>query len=255
MSRTPWIFIGLVGVLVAGAGTALVLQRQTERELRNQLALQQEQTRKLAQLREENRRLSADQGTKEQLIALREDRVALERLRSELETLKNRSKEPAGATAPKQSGPATFIPASDWKNAGRATPLAALETVLWAAAGGDLETLTRNLFLDAKVKAQADQLFAGLPDGLRQQFGSAERLVALMTAKDVPLGAMQPLDAKPFGTDEVAIAVRLKSPEGKITSVVLTAHRTDDGWRLKVPASALQKYTDVLRRPTAAAAP
>jgi len=254
MSRAPWKFIGLVGVLVAGGVTALVNPRQTEAELRNEFVSQRERNMELSRLREENRRLVAAQATEEQLSALRGDRVALERLRSEIDALKERAKESAPSTAPKKSIPAAFIPASDWKNVGGATPAAALQTALWAAAGGDLETLTRMLYLDAKVKAQADQLFAGLPDAVRQQYGSAERLIALLTAKDVPLGAMQPLEEKPFGPEDVAMAVRLQSPEGKTKSVVLTAHRVDDAWRLKVPVSAVQKYTHALQSPATAAA-
>ncbi|MEO6003240.1 MAG: hypothetical protein ABIZ04_10215 [Opitutus sp.] len=254
MSRAPWIFIGLVGVLTAGIVTTLVLQRQTEGALRNQLVLEREQNLEVNRLRELNRRLLEAQASEEQVSALRGDRVALERLRGDIDALTNRATESARSAAPKKSAPSAFIPVSAWKNAGRATPAAVLQTVLWAAAGGDLDALTQTLFLDAKVKAQADRIFAGLPDGIRQQYGSAERLIALLTAKDVPLGAMQPLEEKAFGPNDVAIAVRLQSPEGKTTAVVLTAHRVDDGWRLKVPASALQKYVNALQRPTTAAA-
>jgi len=240
--------------MIAGGVIALVFQRETEGELRNQLVLQREQSLKLNRLREENRRLVAAQVTEEQLSALRGDRVALKRLRSEIDALKNRAKESPRSAASIKSVPAAFIAACDWRNVGDATPAAALQTALWAAAGGDLETLTRMLFLDAKVKAQAGLLFAGLPEAVRQQYGSAERLIALLTAKDVPLGAMQPLEEKPFGPDDVAIAVRLQNPEGKTRDLALTAHRTDDGWRLQVPASALRKYVNALQNPTTAAA-
>ncbi len=61
--------------------------------------------------------------------------------------------------------PGTWTPAAAWKNQGQATPEAAVETMLWAAAGGDLSALKNTLALapDARVERQQIYLQAYLP--------------------------------------------------------------------------------------------
>src|SRR5438105_2943877 len=116
MSRAPWIFFGIIAVLAVGDVTVLILQRQAERDVGRHLALEREQNRELNRLRAERRRLVSAQANEGEVNALSEDRAALDRLRGEIDALKNRAKESARADEPKKTGPAAFIPASDWKN-------------------------------------------------------------------------------------------------------------------------------------------
>ena len=65
-----------------------------------------------------------------------------------------------------------MIPAASWKNAGFATPASALQTLNWAAANRDTNAFLNGVSWDPQARAQADALFAALPDSVRQQYGS-----------------------------------------------------------------------------------
>jgi hypothetical protein len=199
----------------------------------------------LARARAEHQRLQTAQVAPEQLAALRADHAAVTRLRDELETLRReadqRPPEPAPAPPPKK------ISAAEWKNAGRATPTAAVETVLWAAAGGDIDALAKAVVFDAKVRPSVDAFFAALPPALREQYGTPERLVAFFTAKDIPLGAMTIVGQKPVGTDGAQVALLLEGTDGATPrKAVLSLQRDDEGWRLRVPPAAVQNYANIL---------
>lgn len=98
------------------------------------------------------------------------------------------------ATAPTSSAKldlGDWRPATSWRNRGQATPTAALETALWAAAGGDIETLKNLLSIGADTRQKAEGLLARLPADARARYATVEDLIAEMTVKNVPLGAAQ----------------------------------------------------------------
>ena len=54
--------------------------------------------------------------------------------------------------------PLTWVPASAWRNAGRLTPKAALETILWASADGDVNAVANAISLGATARANAEKI-------------------------------------------------------------------------------------------------
>lgn len=243
-------------VLIAG-GTGWLWQRRIAAELRGEIAARTTESVELERVRREHGRLAAEQVSRDELEKLRADHAAIDRLRTEIETLKAKKPEPATAAtvlmpdaaaevdAAPPKAESLMTPASAWKNAGRATPQAALETALWAAAGGDVEALAQMLAMDAGARAKAQAIIAQLPPATQAEYSTPERLIALLSAKDVPTGGMRILAQKKNGTDDVALTVVVES-EGKRKGVNLALHRSEDGWRLVVPESAVDKYAATL---------
>lgn len=71
-------------------------------------------------------------------------------------------------------------PSSEWKNSGWATPEAALETVMWAAATENTEELVVNAGFVGEAKAPAEAAFAKLPEVVRVKYGNPSRLLGLV---------------------------------------------------------------------------
>ncbi len=87
-SRSTLLFT-LLALGVAGAGGAVwMVQRQQTLALEGDLSLMRQETRELEHLREENRRLKAEQIPPGELERLRADHAALPRLRAEGEALR-----------------------------------------------------------------------------------------------------------------------------------------------------------------------
>lgn len=255
--KRPVIFSAVLVLVAGGFSAAVVWQRQTASALRAEVEFQREQEKSRAQLAAETARLRAKQISAADLEALRGDRAALARLRGEIDALRRRAEEYARVVAAKAveaakprepsilDGP---LPASAWKNAGSATPAAALETVLWAAAGGEVDALAGLLRFDVGVRARVDALFAGLPDSVRTEYGTPERLIAALTARDVPLGKAKLFDTKADFSGDRRMAMQINETEGKAPRGVLFSLRPKGGtWGLVVPASAVEKYAAMLK--------
>jgi hypothetical protein len=250
----------LLVALVAAVATGLAWQRQTTTKLRGEIARQRAEGRGRAQLRTENQRLASAQPTAEELDALLAERAAVAQLRTELDSLRRRALASATtrqATAPK---PAPVTPPLTgnvlahplWQNLGAATPAAAFETTLWASAGGDIDALAGLLALDPEARTEALALFAHLPEKLRQEFVSPERLVAVLTAKDVPLGSATILGQYPSPAD-TKLAAQIFDAEGQQKISLFSLRAEGDRWRLVVPGNAVKRYAAWLRAPPAAA--
>lgn len=244
-------WLGLGGLAVIG-GIVLALQRQATGQLRHERAIVQEENRSAARRRAESGSATA-QGLATELSALRADRAALARLRAEIDLLKARVQQgqppSAAETGAVASPPARLqlLPASEWKNAGRGTPTAAVETVLWAAVGGDIDVLADAISLDAGARAKAEMLLAGLPPAARAHYASPEKLVALFTAKDVPVGASMRVVARPSAPADDAKVTLVLQGETATRAIELTLRQRDGNWRLVVPESAVEKYGEALK--------
>lgn len=135
--------------------------------------------------------------------------------------------------------PGTWTPAAAWKDQGHATPEAAVETMLWAAAGGDLSALKNTLALAPDTRSKAADLLASLPPAARQTYVSPDDLMALLVAGNVPLDSAQVVAKQINQNGQVIEYLRLKDSDGRTRQVFLPLQKVSEGWRLTVPASAL----------------
>lgn len=174
------------------------------------------------------------------------DRAEIEQLKADVAAMKGRAQElirAAQASNPTAAVPNKLVPLSEWKNAGRDTPQAGIETALWAAAGGELDTLAGSLGFTASARQKADALFASMSEATRQQYGSPEKLLALMISKDAAaVSGMQVLGQKEITPDDVAMRVRMANEEGKTKDQNFLLHHANDGWRLTLTDDAVNKF-------------
>ncbi|ACB73370.1 hypothetical protein [Opitutus terrae] len=243
----------VLAVVTLGFAGVLAVQAQRSRQLHAEIALLREEAASLRTLSAENQRLRAVQPTATEWAEWRTQDAERVRCESEIAQLRarlaaKRATSHAGAPAFQPSPP---MQASAWNNAGRGSPEAVLETALWAAAGGEVETLADTLLLDAEARTRAETLLASLPPAVRATYRTPERLVALLTAREVPLGSMQFIARMERGAD-VLLRVRLQQPDGSAITKSLVARGGPGDWRLVVPAGAISHFEAVLRGPESA---
>lgn len=174
---------------------------------------------------------------------------------------------PAPVSIERPSPPAWTVgewtPANAWRNAGRATPRDTATTLLWAAANGDVAKVREIFQFGDDTRAKARAWFDSLPPATRSTHATPEDLVAGVTlAKISPeraqLSWLHETDAdraivgllvsRP-DADKTASAPAIKPATGNLppaleerahySVVVLNLQRASDGWRVQVPAEAI----------------
>ena len=253
--RTTKLTLGLLAIGLACFGTFWLIQRQSTIQLRNEADDLRRQNRILATLRAEHQRLAGQRIPADELQRLRDDHEAIQRLHSEIDDLKNRPIAPA-PVAPASS--VVLVPASAWKNAGRATPAAAFESVLWAATHGDIDALIGMLdFRASGADRKLEELFTGLPAEVRAQYDSPQKLFATLLAAQISpaVAAMGVVPQEGIGTkDATIIKVQLEGPQGRQKDTTYGFVRYPDGWRFVVPSAMVASYAQLLPGATAAPA-
>jgi hypothetical protein len=246
-------FVVLASV-TAAVVAMLAWQRQVAAGLRGEIARQRDLAREKAALETERRRLMAGQPTAEEVADLIAKRLVAEQLRSRLATMRRREEEAARLAVassaaevaePVTSMVGTTLAAQRWQNAGQATADAAFQTTLWAAAVGDVDALANLLAFDADARQQATATFDRLPTAVQNEVGTPERLIALLTAVDIPLGSAAILGQFPTPTG-TRISAQLADVGGKLKAAMFTMQADGDRWRLQVPAAVVGKYSDWL---------
>ena len=210
--------------------------------------------RQLAALRTEHERLARAQLSPAARDALLRDAAEANRLRHEIAT-RTPAAAPAAADSPPAAGD-TWVTAAAWQNRGRATPTAALETGLWAAANADVRLLRDTMELAPDARAALQALLAGLDRhhaSAPAAYATPEDLAALFTARDAQAESMRVVWSRSPDPDHAIEAVLLKTADGKTKETAVSLHRTDDGWHLVLPFAYAKKISDELAgRPTAA---
>ena len=250
--------IGAVA-LVAG-GAAFYAQSQANSALRREIARLREDVRGAVVAVKENAAgaprhpvtdaagspsvLNALPGTPNDEVAqLRKEMAALRKSTTALLQLAEAAQAAKDLSKSSDSVATKLIPANQLKNAGKATPEASTETVLWAAIGGDVDTLANAMTFTDAGRAKADAWFAGLSDNVRQQYGTPEKVIALLVAKDAAgLAGMQVLGQKEVAPDSVGLRVRVANTEGVTKDETFVMKRGSDGWRMLLSDGVVEKF-------------
>ena len=211
-----------------------------------------------------------------------------DRLRSALEETRRRPRSEAVAPAsahlqpqPPSTSPRSAVslwavgesrPSSEWRNEGQATPRDTVATLLWAAAGGDFGAMTSIIAFDDASRARAQTLFDALPPAARRAFSTPEALIAGLTIQAVPVGPAQLSWFHQRDDDHATVGVFLGAPAqtgptearmvpaqdnnpptlidphvNKLT--VLTLQRFSTGWRVVIPAAAVDLLSRQFKSP------
>jgi hypothetical protein len=230
--------------VAAALTVSLLAARAHARAMAQSAALlgERRQNLELRRLQDESRRLMSGQLSDEERGQLEAVRAEEDALRARLAALQFKATVPA---AP-ETEPSELL-AKDWANAGRETPRAAIESVLWAASRGDVEHLAALLGFKPDVREQVDAMYAKLPEASQRNFGSAEAVIATMLAGNFPKDAssMKVLADQQWGED-AAIAMSVGHSDGQTRVNQFTFHKAADGWQLMVPASVIEGYQEML---------
>lgn len=248
MNPLRWLSALLLALALA-AGAALWLQREAAAQMRGEIALLREENRELARLRAENQRLAAALPPAAEVDRLRADRAAVVSLRGEIERTKDSlvAREGALAAPAGNVGAAALVPARAWTNAGRATPDATLETLLWIRARGDADSLMSVLTF-APIRRDADQVFASLPDGIRQEYGNVEQLVVRFLLKEPMPNATRIVGEKQIDSDHVDLGVEVHDPGAAGRRIqMFSMQRGEDGWRWAIPVGHVRDIANAAR--------
>jgi hypothetical protein len=237
----------LVVVLVIAIAATLGSQWMATEAQRVELARVQEEHRELARLRSEHDRLTAAQMTAAEREKGRTDRAALVALQAEVENARRRVDDVLQIAEEKRLAKERFpvgtvVAASEWRNAGGATPAAALETVLWAAAGGDVGVFAQRLDFATGAEAAARALWESLPPALRSQVHSPAEAVAYLSIKDVPLGSAEVRRWQESDGPQQHVLVQLSQSGGWSKQANLFFHRLGGEWKLMVTAPVVARY-------------
>lgn len=208
--------------------------------------------------RSEHDRLLALQLPPGELERLAADVAALPPARAELASLREQVQQAMRSVAPSRSASeerfavGETVPAADWRNAGTASPQAALETALWAGAGGDVETFARTMkFMNSQARQAALALMELLPAEMRARYSSPEEIIAFLTVRDVPLGSVKVRQMTPLAdwpSPAAQMQVTLRAADGKARDTNLLFMNPGDGWNLLVTDGVVAKYAAMLKQ-------
>jgi hypothetical protein len=219
----------LIFAMSTVAGACWAIQRSTEIDLRARLAGLHADDGTLARLRQEHARIQAS----------RNDR---DRQQSEAPNLDS-STIGGNEDTLLQSGPSlrigSWAPPEDWRPCGNATPDAAIESTLCAAAHGDLSSLKATVEFDGETLAKAESVLADLPESSRKQYASPTDLLAVIVAGSIPLDSALLVARQDDGSGKVTEYVRLKNADGATRQVSISLHLGPEGWRVSMPANVI----------------
>jgi hypothetical protein len=252
------LFLGIVGTLVLMGGGILFLQHLTAAQLRSELGELRRQQAEGAQLRRENQQLAAQGVSPAEVAALRDDHASLLRMRYEIDAIKSRPPAPTVAATPPLA--VRLVPSNEWRNAGRATAAASVESFLWAATHGEIDALVEMLdFRTAGAGSKLVELFDGLPADVRGRFGTPEKMFATLladkmasTVQAMAVVAQSESDPNPSDRQIAVLRVRYENTEGQQRDQAITLTRDAGEWRFIVTGTAVVDYTQML---TGAVAP
>jgi hypothetical protein len=252
------IFLSIIALITVSLGW--LAARAKGARLNADLLAARDRQRELATLQAENARLHAQTPDASRVSAANRVIAEVAALQHEITR-----REEAPRPAPFSTG--EWTSAAAWSNRGMQTPRAALETALWAAAGGDVGGFLSVLEIDEAARAKANELLAKLPPESRHAFPNAESLVASVTLGRIPLAEAQiawfhaidddhanaalllhgaenlpPASIRPPGVDDDPTNAPPTSRENSGTRLTtLSLHRSNSGWRLVVPAPAIDR--------------
>jgi RNA polymerase sigma factor (sigma-70 family) len=262
--------ITLGAALLVGAITPIVLQHQANLRLQNELKATRAQLAQamqpqpqaadpteLAQLRREHDELMRLRGEVAQLrqrkgtSTNRADQSEFDQLKAA--KLAKWASEAADAQVLLAKAPdIPMLPASSWANVGYGTPAAALQTLNWAAAHHDTNAVVNAISWDPQLKARADELFAALPESVRQQYGSVDGVMFdWLITHGTPMASYRVLSQTDQGSDDMTLVEQHQYNDDRVRENPLEFHRDETGnWRQVLPQELMPKLEVVMNNLT-----
>ncbi len=264
---TTMIFMSMAKVKIAAAAAVIIagaaglyVQHHDVVSLREQVTELSRSETQVSELKKENARLTSAATTAQT------EHAELEQLRAEVATLRGAApKTVAGdhaanvtsatAATDKPALAAGLVPVETLGNAGRANAREAWTTQLWAARRGDVDLETTTLTFTPEGRTKLEALIARLPEKFRADYGTPERLMAfVLSGSQHPVGGMQVLGETQDGPDDMILKTQWQHADDTLVhNDDVRLHRTDDGWKMVVPMSIIDRASAALLRGRASA--
>jgi RNA polymerase sigma factor (sigma-70 family) len=253
--------IGIAAVLAAGVTTPLVLQQQTNNRLRDEIAQLRNElaakppaqivtsdTSELDQLRGELLRLRNQVGQLRQQLA-EQAKAVTNAINEDRKRADNRGafEMENARTLLAKSPEIPMIPVKDFKNVGNRTALDSFHTMNGAAANRDTNAVFNAVGLEPQARARAEELFAQMPEAIRQRYGTVDALLVdwRMNMSD-PVEAYLVLSQREEGPDAAILTVQFQYPNSRVRESELSYYRDEQGnWRAALPAKVMEKLPHV----------
>jgi len=245
----------LLGVALLGAlGAVVIGEQERHGRLQVEAARREGICANCARLNQENRRWRAALAEVGDLNALRNRCAMIVRMWSAIDKLELQRRSLKQASGSRVEGVwpsgANVRRASEWKFCGRASPADAVESVLWSARSGDVDHLASLITFEPGARQRAEEIFAGLTEEARAEYGSPEKIIATMAAAQIPAdySAMVALSQTEPSADSALLTLRLEDGSGAQRDLTFKFQRNGDGWSLDVPAAVVDRFAAQLDR-------
>jgi RNA polymerase sigma factor (sigma-70 family) len=173
----------------------------------------------------------------------------------------------AATAAARPSAPAAYAsqrvplakgltPVDTLGNAGRASPRSAFATQLWAARTGDVALEASSITLGPQARAKLEALGATLPEALRSEYDTPEKLMAFMLAGSPhPVGGMEVLGEVDTDANDATLQTEWQHVDDAVVHHSDVSLQQDgDGWKMVVPMILVDRASAYLTRTLAAQA-
>jgi RNA polymerase sigma factor (sigma-70 family) len=218
------ITVGILGALIAGGAATVTFELRANRGLKREIVALRMESAKAGDL---SSAVPSARFVREPLGPGTTEADELGRLRARIAELKAR---PDGVVD------SEIKPRATWKDAGHATPEAAIETFIWAAAHDRFDSLAASYVFGEKTKEEADAFFAKLSPEIRAKYETPERLFApfiVSGAKQREVDAMQVIEVLDGSRpDEAIVRYWVHFPDGKGHEDTLPFQHLAEGWRM-----------------------
>lgn len=261
--------LSVAAFLAASVTTPLVLQYQANARLREQVT--QLRAERAAPPPAQPAAVTSDAS---ELEHLRNEHAELLRLRGQVTQLRQQPK--GGSNGPvrnptgnrlaeemenanrllAKSPEIPMIRSNDFRNAGYATAEASFHTLNWAAANRDTNAFLNATGLEPQARQRADELFAQMPEAIRQRYGSVDVLLLdwAMNIAEAP-EAYRILSQREDGPDAASLTVQFQYPNSRVRESDASFYRDQDrNWRRAIPAGVVEKLPNVVNNQTPATA-
>ncbi len=155
------------------------------------------------------------------------------------------SKQPAGAPIAASEKVSTKLSQPlkpTYRNAGQATPVAAMQTLAWACDRGDMEVMEKLQVFDPAARDKAMPHFSALPPEIRAQWATIEAMSAALYISDGmhhPYPGAEVIEQAKFETISPT-RVRLHLPGANGHGYEF--HLTTEWWKLAVTMAVVDDY-------------
>lgn len=249
--RSKFIPVTLLVLFVAACVTAPVLLHRYNTRLRERIASERERSSQLAILREENQQLrnlaalaraAGESGTRmtTDLAEARAELAALEaKARKQHTAATTQAATDARDLTTNRDPVAGLTRLEHFRNVGHATPVAALQTLVWAAINRDEATLARSIALSDQARILGADIISRLNDSGRAQAPTPESLAGLtLSSALLRVPAIQIVGETRSSPTQAAVTVRGLADKDQTFPIELGS----TGWRVMLPDKFVQGF-------------